>query len=223
MHKVLKYDIEEMDCYYKYTIYGLNIFLANDIKNTIAPTSLFFRSLFYHYPCSAHFGMDIWNMSVNDFFEKEIINYVTSAVNIYNTFSYNEKIRPAVFIPYVSDECFDERLVQYESFALYVSANENRVDKLINMLLVPNQFIDNVKNDSFHVNWLKAVTTIYPLVVLNGHDGEEVTVISHYKKNFNLLNIALLETSEYIMRSNWYQSNEKNLNWDNEYLCLMLR
>ena len=214
-------------------IFGLNIFLANDIACSIEnePQLEFLRSICSDNDVSVNIGnLFDYVDSANELFANSAYANKFSMVQVgcYGSEFYDGRMwtpLDPILLTDVSDDFIDielrgdnliRRILQLDAMAMFVTATEERSGQAL-LDLLNTQFISTE-------DIIERATSIYRFVLLSQADGDYFTVFAKNGADFALLDKALETSSKMIQNSTWFQDNINDFQWDGERsMCLIKR
>lgn len=212
------------------SIFGLNIFSANDVDVDVSgdPRFVFLRSVCERTPSSAHIG-SLYDMADSP---EEIFGspdtgayYMRESIGVYGGMFYDTNTWPTFpgcFFPIVNSNFWNIGLnisrsimdiLELDAVAFYVNYRDEINSKIRS--LFSEKFIS-------HERWLVDVAGIYDLVIVSRADGGYFTAYSASNANFELLSPAISSAIKVIENNAWYKQNSLYMKWDEEYeMCLV--
>jgi hypothetical protein len=237
---------DRIDCgLLRRSIFGLNIFAVNGVKDAPDPRLVFLKTLTEISPVAAHFSLIEEYETAENLGTRTVVPTLVSIRSAYfNRVPPND---PALFLPHVDADFIKQHgddLLWYDALALYIGSNHSD-EHVINAMkpllgepipedhlqgavlpdVLPSRHAAEYYSvlETQHKRWLHATLDIYSLVVLSGGDGDVFHVYTTDEAHFELLAKALAAAVTTIDASDWYRRNHRHLVWDADFsLCWKL-
>ena len=214
-----------------WSLCGLNILEYNDVDCPIEhrPDVVFLTHLTSHRPCSVHvssLALKDRASTPDEMFglPEGTTPYIRSRIGFHNIFyDLNEwpcidacffpRVTPAFWHSLLREEGDLEQMMSSHAFAFYVAPRSNTETAMERLLAAPFPG---------EMQWLKAVTDLYGIVVTVGHDGQFFNIYASDTDSLRLIDPSLSVATMAVESSDWFQLHSSELVWDDLNCCLML-